>query len=76
MKVTDTSGNSPICSQENPLIDLSAQEVQTLMNRFGVPSTGVAAEFESLDLLALLGGCSQQILPAPQLVSVSSHYAH
>jgi len=68
--------NSQQESNESALLELSAREVQALMQRFGVRSKACPEELEAMDLLVVLQQETENLVPPPQYVPILGRCVH
>ncbi len=67
---------SVVATHDSALLELSAREVQTLMQRFGVPSQNATEQSELADMLLCLQIEAQAVVPAPQFVPLQRDCVH
>lgn len=67
---------TPAKACESTLLELSAREIQALMQRFGVCSESCPEGLETIDLLLALQTDASTALPPPQFVPVSGNCVH
>jgi len=61
---------------DSSLLELSALEVRSLMQRYGVRSEACPEELELMDLMLALQEEGVEVVPAPQFVPSASSTVH